>query len=416
MPERARASSRRIRSERLPDATTPTATASPTRSTPSEGQGRHDERPAHERLPGEGHRRRRHPRRARQVPDAARGQGRLRGRATAAPTPTTTGTASPTADDACPRRDGRASTDPVAQRLPEHRSRRRHVRQRRRQVPGRRRDFNGVADDDGCPDEGGKPLVDDRRQAHRSVSLTPLKIGGPADAPDVDPASMTDRSRARAGAQSSPRLDARDRCAARSRRRTRRWTRSPGRSRSCACSASFSHRDGVAESIGWDAVKNRPGAESGVGFLDPDVRRPRWLRRRLRLCSSQDAMKARAGARRSSSRRPPPAQRWRRRSLAARRRCLSRRPHLPRRCPRTCARTSARTTRRTSSGRPIPTSGSAASSAPRRSARRRRSRCSSRPRSRALRSDRTRARSSSSHAGSRASPTRSARAVRSCSS
>jgi hypothetical protein len=30
---------------------------------------------------------------------------------------------------------------------------------------------------------------------------------------------------------------------------------------------SYSHRDGVAESIGWDAVKNRPGAESGVGFL-----------------------------------------------------------------------------------------------------------------------------------------------------
>jgi hypothetical protein len=30
---------------------------------------------------------------------------------------------------------------------------------------------------------------------------------------------------------------------------------------------SFARRDGVAETIGWDAVKNKPGAESGMAFL-----------------------------------------------------------------------------------------------------------------------------------------------------
>ena len=29
----------------------------------------------------------------------------------------------------------------------------------------------------------------------------------------------------------------------------------------------LSRRDGLAETIGWDAVKNQPGADKGIGFL-----------------------------------------------------------------------------------------------------------------------------------------------------
>ena len=31
--------------------------------------------------------------------------------------------------------------------------------------------------------------------------------------------------------------------------------------------SSLSHRDGVAETVGWDAVKRQPGSESGIGLL-----------------------------------------------------------------------------------------------------------------------------------------------------
>ena len=31
--------------------------------------------------------------------------------------------------------------------------------------------------------------------------------------------------------------------------------------------ALLSHREGIAESVSWDAVKNRPFSDSGVGFL-----------------------------------------------------------------------------------------------------------------------------------------------------
>ena len=31
--------------------------------------------------------------------------------------------------------------------------------------------------------------------------------------------------------------------------------------------ATYTHRPGSAEAVGWDAVKQQPGAASGVGFL-----------------------------------------------------------------------------------------------------------------------------------------------------
>jgi OmpA-OmpF porin, OOP family len=168
-------------------------------------------------------------------------------------------------DDACPNQKGEPSTDP---------SRNGCVNTDRDgdtfendvdKCPDTAEVFNGVTDDDGCPDEGGKLLVtiDDKRAVRVA---TPIKIGGPAEAPDVDAASV-------------PTI----RALALELNRHRDWTLAvgvrPGTGDSAQMDAlarsfavvrvlgSYSHRDGVAESIGWDAVKNRPGAESGVAFL-----------------------------------------------------------------------------------------------------------------------------------------------------
>ncbi|HEY8078757.1 MAG TPA: hypothetical protein VIF62_31715, partial [Labilithrix sp.] len=31
--------------------------------------------------------------------------------------------------------------------------------------------------------------------------------------------------------------------------------------------STFSRRDGVAESVSWDSVRNKPGADSGMAFI-----------------------------------------------------------------------------------------------------------------------------------------------------
>ncbi len=124
--------------------------------------------------------------------------------------------------------------------------------------------WNGVADDDGCPDEGGKALVaiDDKRNVRLT---TPLKMTGTPESPDVDAASI-------------PTL----RALATELNRHRDWTlaigvkaaNDAGQMEALARSfaivrviSSYTHRDGIAETVGWDAVKKQPGAESGIAFL-----------------------------------------------------------------------------------------------------------------------------------------------------
>ncbi len=168
-------------------------------------------------------------------------------------------------DDACPNQKGEPSTDPSRNGCPNNDRDGDTYDNDVDKCPDNAEVFNGILDDDGCPDEGGKPLVtvDDKRNVRLAK---PLKIVGPAEAPDVDPGSMTtlralaqelNRHRdwtlavgVRAGAGDAAQMDALARSFA--------VVRVLG---------SFSHRDGVAEAIGWDAVKNRPGAETGVAFL-----------------------------------------------------------------------------------------------------------------------------------------------------
>ncbi|MDF2695297.1 MAG: putative internalin, partial [Labilithrix sp.] len=167
-------------------------------------------------------------------------------------------------EDACPNAVGEPSSDPVRNGCPSSDRDGDTFDNDEDKCPDSAEVFNGIADDDGCPDEGGKPLVviDDKRKVRLA---TPLKLIGTPALPDVDPASVTtlralalelNRHRdwtlavgARPGAGDEAQLDALARSFAIVR-----------------VLSNLSHRDGVAETVGWDAVKNQPQAETGIAF------------------------------------------------------------------------------------------------------------------------------------------------------
>jgi hypothetical protein len=168
-------------------------------------------------------------------------------------------------EDACPNAKGEPSSDPARNGCPSTDRDGDTFDNDEDKCPDSAEVFNGVTDDDGCPDEGGKPLVviDEKRRIRLA---SPLKLSGTRELPEVDPASMTtlralalelNRHRdwtlavgARPGAGESAQLDALARSFAVVR-----------------VLSNLSHRDGVAETVGWDAVKNQPQAETGVAFL-----------------------------------------------------------------------------------------------------------------------------------------------------
>jgi hypothetical protein len=180
--------------------------------------------------------------------------------------------------DACPSTKGDPSSDPTKNGCPNLDRDGDTYDNDKDACPDEPEVFNGIKDDDGCPDEGGKPLVViDAKDPKLVVKLaTPIKIGGAADAPEVDKASiMTLRALA---------LEL---------SKHREWTLAIGASatgnstaqQQAALARAFavvhalaalSHRDGIAETVGWDAVKSQPGSASGVGLLilralPPDV-------------------------------------------------------------------------------------------------------------------------------------------------
>jgi hypothetical protein len=169
-------------------------------------------------------------------------------------------------DDACPILAGEASTDPSRNGCPNVDRDGDTFENGADKCPDAAEVWNGVADDDGCPDEGGKLLVtvDDKRAIRVA---TPLKISGPGDSPDVDAASIpTVRALAQelnrhpdwtlavgarpAGASSAAQMDALAKSFAVVR-----------------VLASYAHRDGVAETVAWDAVKKQPQSETGMALL-----------------------------------------------------------------------------------------------------------------------------------------------------
>ncbi|MBS2018781.1 MAG: thrombospondin type 3 repeat-containing protein [Deltaproteobacteria bacterium] len=170
-------------------------------------------------------------------------------------------------DDACPDVAGEPNTDPARNGCPNDDRDGDTIPNAVDKCPDSAEVFNGVDDEDGCPDEGGKALVvvDDKRNLKLAQ---PIKLVGGDTAPDVDPASI-------------PTL----RALALELNRHRDWTLAvgvrpaggdPSKAQLDALTksfaivrvlAGFAHRDGAAESIAWDAVKTKPGAESGVGLV-----------------------------------------------------------------------------------------------------------------------------------------------------
>jgi hypothetical protein len=166
-------------------------------------------------------------------------------------------------DDACPMVKGEPSTDPRLNGCPEPDRDGDTIVNEEDKCPDQAEVFNGVDDTDGCPDEGGKPLVviDDKT---RKVTLaTALKIAGTKELPEIDPASIP-TLRALALALNTHK----DWTLAVGSKPTSNDAQLEALAKSFAVVkvlSGFTHRDGAAETVGWDAVKQQPGTE--VAFL-----------------------------------------------------------------------------------------------------------------------------------------------------
>jgi hypothetical protein len=166
-------------------------------------------------------------------------------------------------DDACPIVKGQPSTDPARNGCPDPDRDGDTILNEEDKCPEQAEVFNGVDDTDGCPDEGGKALVTIDEKTHKVTLATPLKITGTKELPEIDAASIP-TLRALGLALNSH----------------KDWTLTVGSKPTSndaqldALAKSFAvvkvlsgyaHRDGAAETVGWDAVKQQPGTE--IAFL-----------------------------------------------------------------------------------------------------------------------------------------------------
>jgi hypothetical protein len=185
------------------------------------------------------------------------------------PDPDDDGDGIPDNADACARAPGEPSTDPTRNGCPNTDKDGDTYENDVDKCPLDAEVFNGVGDEDGCPDEGGKPLVViDPKDPKLAVKLSaPVKIAGAGDQQEVDRASTMHL-----------------RALALELNRHRDWTLAVGArpngtgtaadqaalARAFAvvhALATLSHRDGIAETVGWDAVKAQPGSDSGIGLM-----------------------------------------------------------------------------------------------------------------------------------------------------
>jgi hypothetical protein len=171
-------------------------------------------------------------------------------------------------EDACPNVKGEASSDPARNGCPSGDRDGDTFDNDVDKCPDAAEVFNGIDDEDGCPDEGGKPLVtiDDKLGVRLA---TPVKMTSANGGYAIDPASMTTL-----------------RALATELNKHKSWTLAVGvrpaatgdsnEAQLDSLARSFevvrvlshlSHRDGVAETIAWDAVKGKPNADSGMAFL-----------------------------------------------------------------------------------------------------------------------------------------------------
>jgi OmpA-OmpF porin, OOP family len=176
----------------------------------------------------------------------------------------------PDADDACPNEAGPMAVDPKRRGCPLVDGDGDTFDDYVDKCPDKAEVFNGIDDGDGCPDEGGKSLVvlDETKPTHPVTLVQPVKFKGTREAPEIDPASV-------------PAL----RALAQSLNRHPTWVVAIGVRPTGASSVAqqaalgrafavasilrdMTHRDGIAETVGWKAVEKQPGAgKTGLGVL-----------------------------------------------------------------------------------------------------------------------------------------------------
>jgi hypothetical protein len=130
--------------------------------------------------------------------------------------------------------------------------------------------FNGKDDDDGCPDQGGAPLVviDLQKPDRPTRFARPVKFGGHPGAPEVDTASIPILRALAREMNAHPGLIA---AVGVRPAGTSTAAQQEAFGRAFAITAvlrSLMHRDGVAETVGFKAVEGQPGAvAAGFGVL-----------------------------------------------------------------------------------------------------------------------------------------------------
>lgn len=167
--------------------------------------------------------------------------------------------------DACPTVKGEPSTDPKRNGCPNPDIDGDTIENDVDKCPDQAEVFNGVQDDDGCPDTGGKALVT------ISGKDNAIRLAAPIKLTTATPTAVDDAS--------TPEL----RALTLELNRHRDWTLAVGAkpagkaegdqqaalARSVAVANvvnKLAHRDGAAETVGWDAVKQQPSAASGIGL------------------------------------------------------------------------------------------------------------------------------------------------------
>ena len=203
------------------------------------------------------------------------------------PDPDDDGDGIPDKEDACPKIKGDPSTDPTRNGCPNTDRDGDTYDNDVDKCPDQAEVFNGVQDDDGCPDEGGRLLVVVKAKGD-DVKLElarPIVIAGkpeaptssqarnapvlPAPAPEVDKSSETTLRAIALELNRNPDWT----LAVGSRPEAGNPAQAQERSLARAFAvvrpiAGFTHRDASAETVGWDAVKQQPGAAaSGLGLL-----------------------------------------------------------------------------------------------------------------------------------------------------
>jgi hypothetical protein len=130
--------------------------------------------------------------------------------------------------------------------------------------------FNGVNDEDGCADTGGRPLVVvTERGNDRTIRFArPMKFKGSREAPELDPASVPTLRALALELNLHPSWIVAIAVRPKSESAFDQQAALAQAFAAVEAVRGFALRDGVAETVGWKAVSNQPGVwANGFGAL-----------------------------------------------------------------------------------------------------------------------------------------------------